>query len=63
MTYISSPKNDKTRNRKRKLPTMEMELLYGYKNTHLRDGKKSLHGRPSNDKKLLKVGLGMEVFF
>ena len=63
MTYILSPKNGKTRNRKRKLPTMEMELLYGYKNTHLRDGKESLHGRPSNDKKLLKVGLGMEVFF
>ena len=50
-------------NMKRKLPTMEMELLYGYKNTHLRDGKESLHGRPSNDKKLLKVGLEMEVFF
>ena len=42
---------------------MKMELLYGYKNTHLRDERKSLHGRSSNGKNLFKVGLGVEGFF
>lgn len=63
IAYISSPKNGKARNRKRKFPIMKMELLYSYKNTHLRDGKESLHGRSSNGKSFLKVGLGVENFF
>ena len=48
---ITNPNMSKSGNKKRKLPIMEMELLYGYKNTYLRDGKESLLGRLSNERR------------
>ena len=51
MTPITNPRMSKSRDRKRELPIMEMELLYGYKNTYLRDGKKNLLGRFSNGRR------------
>ena len=51
MTSITNPRMSKPRNRKRELPIVEMELLYGYKNTYVRDRKKSLLGRFSNGRR------------